>query len=238
MAEGEAGRRRILLEARRLEWAAEQGISVPPLVAVAPDGSWLATERVPDDQPAGPTYVESAVATARTIAGAEPPPASLLEARDSGRPSRWTLPVRVARLAASGIDVRAFARARRQARRLPADELAHGDYHPGNVLFDRRSGRVFVMDMELLGLAPMGTDLLTLWCGLESADDREAVLVAILAGTTRADRERLHHWLALRWLADVTLLPRRGESERRALLQHSLARVDEAHANAAAWTRS
>ncbi|MDP9341643.1 MAG: aminoglycoside phosphotransferase family protein [Actinomycetota bacterium] len=244
VADSPAGRRRILLETGRLQWAALSGISAPAVVAAAPDGSWLATERVADDVPAGPAYVRAAVALAEAVAAAPPPPPSFLAGSEERRASRWTLPARLARLAASPIDVREFVAVRRRALTLPADQLAHGDYHPGNVLFDATSGRAFVTDMEFLGMAPRGTDLMTLWCGLERSEDRDAVLEAVLAGATDPERTRLavlHHWLALRSLADVALVPRRFRhpgTDHPALLGHSMARAREARADAAAWTRS
>ncbi len=243
VADTRAGRRRILFEAERLAWAVEHGISVPPVVAAAPDGSWLATRRVPDDTPAGEAYVEGAISIARAFQAAASPPPSVPTDGRGRRAPRWSLPVRMARLAASPIPIREFATVRRRARALPADVLAHGDFHPGNLLFDRDSGRVFVTDMESMGFAPNGTDLLTLWCGLDHAEDRDAVLDALLSGTGREEREPLavlHHWLALRWLGDVTLVPRRFrvEDDREARIEHAMARLDEAREHAGTWGRT
>ena len=105
VADSAEGRRRIHLEAKRLAWAAQHGIGVPPVVAVSPDGSWLATARVPDDEPAGPAYVHAALAVAEAVGTAPLPPPSLLAGTEERRASRWTLPVRLLRLAVSPIDV-------------------------------------------------------------------------------------------------------------------------------------
>ena len=75
-------------------------------------------------------------------------------------------------------------------------------------------------------------------------EDRDLVLEAVLEGTTAAERTRLavlHHWLALRWVADAALVPRRHRhagTDHPAVLRHALDRLGEARRNASAWTRT
>jgi hypothetical protein len=226
-----AGRGRILLESRRLGWAREIGVPVPDAVAMDPEGTWLATALVADDPPRGAAYVGGALDAAERIAGAEPSP-DVFGGVATRRAARWSMPLRVLRMAASPIDVKEFAAARRRAGALPEDGLAHGDFHPGNVLYDAAGRSVWVTDWEMLDHAPRGTDALTLWCGLDEADDRELVNEALAAGTSAEERRRLaalRHWLALRTLADVTLTGRRHRDRNHESMQaEAVARVAEA----------
>jgi len=100
------------------------------------------------------------------------------------------------------------------------------------VLFDAGSGTVHVTDWENLGLAPGGTDQLTLWCGLDGEDDRELAMDGLLFGTGRDERDRLlalRHWLALRTTADVALTPVRfRDPNHDRMLKEALDRVREA----------
>src|SRR5205814_980640 len=83
-------------------------------------------------------------------------------------------------------------------------------------------------------LAPAGTDLLTLWCGLDRPEDRGLVLEAVLEGPTAAERTRLavlHHWPAPRGVADAALAPRRPRHagpDCPAVLPHALDRLGRA----------
>ncbi len=236
LAGDSAGRARVRLERARSEWAREHGIPTPAVVAAAEDGSWLVVERVPDDAPEGAAYVKAALEAALAFADAPAPPAALLRGSTSRRASRRTLPVRLARMVRWGVDLREFAAVRREALRLPPDTMSHRDFTVGNVLFDAARGRVHVMDLEFMGLAPRGMDPLTLWCGLDAREDREAVVDALLSGADGRERDRLgvlHRWLALRSFADRAVAPpwlrepdRIGESARL---------VAEARRNAAEW---
>lgn len=237
LAGGEPERTRVWLEALRLRWAASVGIPVPAVVEVDRRFRWLAVERVPDDPPEGRDYVRAALFAGRTVASAPPPPVDVVGAARPRRASRRSIPVRLARMVRSPLDVAEFRAVRRAALALPSVELAHGDFHPANVLFDRRSGRVRLIDFEFLGLAPRGTDPLMLWTALDRSEDRHAVIDAVLTGTSPEERERLavlHRWLALRVLADLVTLPA-AYRDRRAI-DGAAARVREARANAERWT--
>jgi len=235
LADDDRGRARILLEARRLAWALDSGIPAPRVEGLSPDGAWVVTERVPDDLPAGPGFVQAALTTADAVATAVPPPELLAGSKPRRRP-RHTVPLRLLRMAASPVSVLEFRSARSLAMALPPDTLAHGDFHSGNVLYDSRLGVARVTDMENLAFAPRGTDPLTLWCGLDRAEDRDAVIDRLLAGSDRAERARLgllHHWLALRTLADVALETPSLRDER--MTAEAIDRVREARAHARAW---
>ena len=248
LAEGPGHRGRIRLEAERRAWAARHAIPVPPVVATAPDHSWMITGRVAVDPPEGEGYVLAAAATAAAFAAAtDVPPApdggevggGASGIRGRGRRRRpWQLPLRLLKMLRGRIDVREFLEVRRQVLALPAEVIAHGDFHPGNVLLDAAADVAHAVDLESVGPAPAGTDLLTMWCELQRPADRDAVLELLLADAD-ADRRRelalVHRWLALRTLADRVIAPRRYRDERR--IRFAAARAAEARRDAAAWTR-
>jgi hypothetical protein len=238
MGDTPSGRARILLESARLLWAAGHRIPVPAVVASAPDGAWLVTARVADDQPQGPGYVAAALSAASAFAKAPRPPASILSGSRGRRAPRKTLASRLGRMRAGGLSIAEFALSRRRALRLPVDTLSHCDFHPDNVLYDAAKAQVHVTDLESLGMAARGTDQLTLWCGLDSADDRQAVVQGVLVGADGQDRKRLaalHLWLALRTLSDLAVMT--GTHFDPARVEEAAQRVAEARRNADSWTR-
>lgn len=235
LAWDERGRARVRREARRLRWAAEAGIPVPPLVDGDARGSWIAVRRVRDDPPVGAVYVEAALAAASSVAGAAPPPAAVLQGTRTRRAPTASRPIRMFRMWSAGMDLREFASARAAAGALPHDTLAHGDFHLANVLFDALAGCVHLVDLEYLSYAPKGTDALMLWAGLDRREDREAVVEALLR-PPEADRVRLavlHRWLALRVLADLVIAPPHEREPHR--IVEAFALVDEARENARRW---
>ena len=227
-------RARLRQEASCLRWAAAAGVTVPGVLLERP--AWMATERLPNDPPAGAGFVEAVVANVRRVAAA-PSPAHLLEGARN-RASRRNLVVSAARIARSPLGLRAFLEARRAGRNLPADALSHGDFYLNNLLHDAGRGRVGVIDWETLGLAAQDFDLLMLWPQLEAEADRAALLEAALAAPG-ADRERvgrLHWWLAVRYVAVLVdeEPPSRWGGER---MERALRLAREARANCSRWTR-
>lgn len=206
----EATRARLVHEQAALGLLAGRAVPVPRPVAVDEDAGWLLVERAAEHRAAGPAYVEAAVQAAAAIAAvplpalAEPP----LRAAGRGgsgarRAPRRGLALRTLRSLLGPVPVRAFLRHRAAAARLPRTTTAHGDFHPGNVLWDAHARRVTVIDLELLAPAPVGLDLCQLWCGLEEAADRDLVLAALRA-LPGAQPDVLLPWIAVRSLADVT----------------------------------
>ena len=238
LAGDEEGRRRILLEVRRLAWARREGLRVPPMVGHAADGSWLVSERVPNDPPVGPGYVGAAAQAARMLAAAPPPPSEVLEGSYGRRAPRRGRLLRLARLAAGGVSVREFVGLRRAVAALRADALSHGDYHPNNILYDAGAGAVTLTDFEMLGMAPWGSDLLLMWVTLDHDDDRERLLAELLEGADEHERSRLgllHRWITLRVLAERVALPR-GRREREPI-EEARDLVARSRENARGWSR-
>jgi Phosphotransferase enzyme family len=196
------GRDDLALERRGRAWAAGNGVRTPRVLDAGAD--WMVGELWPAGRSAGAEFVTEAVAAATRIQAA---PASSWMLTDG---DRWRAPARgrlrrIARQVRSGLPLREFARVRRIAAELPRPTVAHGDYHPGNLLFDERAGRLAVIDWTHAGPAPRHTDLVRLWGQLPSDDDSAALIEAVLRTTPRAGRPdlgALWHWLALRQLAE------------------------------------
>jgi len=242
IAHDDRTRARIREEADRLGWAARNGIPVPAVVEARPD--WLVTTRaVNDGVTSGRPYVEAAVAAARAIAAAEEPPPSLRAPVAAHGGGRWAGLVRLARIVRSPLPPGEFRAVRAAAAGLRRDTLAHGDYVLHNILFDRAKSSVTVIDWEFLTRAPAHQDLLMLWPRLEEADDRALVLEEV--ERTAADRPGgdlrragvLHHWLAVRYLADLVTKFAPGEWNR-PRIDAAVARLAEARATRARWEKA
>ena len=237
IAHDERTRARIREEAERLAWAARNGIPVPEVVESRP--GWLVTTRaVNDGVTSGRAYVEAAIGAARAIARAPEPPPSLrapVAAHGGGRRAGL---VRLSRIVRSPLPPGEFRAVRAAAGALRRDTLAHGDYVLHNTLFDGSKAAVTIIDWEFLTRAPAHQDLLLLWPRLEEADDRALVLEEV-ERTTKDRRAAgvLHHWLAVRLLADlVTKVP--PAEWNRPRIEASVDRVHEARATRARWEKT
>ena len=227
-------RARIREEAERLRWAARCGIPVPEIRDQRPE--WLITSRaVNDDVTSGKAYVDAAVAAARAIAGAPEPPPSVRGPAPAHGGGRRAGAQRLYRILRSPLSPAEFKAARAAAAALPRDTLSHCDFVLHNILFDRSKATVTVIDWEFLNYHPAGFDLCLLWPRLSEPDDREQVLdAAQAAAPDRGALAVLHHWLAVRYLADlVTRFPRPQWSAER--IAQATRRLAEARAHASAW---
>ena len=234
IAHDDRTRARIRDEADRLAWAARNGIPVPAVVEQR--GDWLATTRaVNDGVTSGRAYVEAAIGAAGAIAGAVEEPPSLRAPLAAHGGGRWAGVVRLSRIVRSPLSPAEFRAARAAAATLPRDTLAHGDYVLHNILFDASKSSVTVIDWEFLTRAPAHQDLLMLWPRLEDADDRALVLEEV-ERTTKDRRAAgvLHHWLAVRLLADLVTKFAPAEWDR-PRIQATVERVNEARATRARW---
>ena len=234
IAHDDRTRNRIREEAERLAWAARNGIPVPAVVDSRPD--WLVTSRaVNDGVTSGRLYVEAAVGAARAIAGAGEPPPNLRAPVAAHGGGRWAGLVRLSRIVRSPLSPGEFRATRAAAAALPRDTLAHGDYVLHNILFDSSKASVTIIDWEYLTRAPAHQDLLMLWPRLTEPDDRALVLEEV-ERTTKDRREAgvLHHWLAVRLLADLVtkFAPAQWDRLR---IEATVARVNEARATRARW---
>jgi hypothetical protein len=234
IAHDDRTRNRIREEADRLAWAARNGIPVPAVVDSQAD--WLVTSRaVNDGVTTGRPYVEAAVGAARAISTAPEPPPNLrapVAAHGGGRRAGL---VRLSRIVRSPLSPGEFRAARAAAAALPRDTLAHGDYVLHNILFDAQKASVTIIDWEYLTRSPAHQDLLMLWPRLTEADDRALVMEEV-ERTTKDRRAAgvLHHWLAVRLLADLVTKFAPGEWDR-PRIEATLARVNEARATRARW---
>ena len=236
IAHDDRTRNRVKEEAARLAWAARNGIPVPAVVDQREE--WLVTSRAVNDQvTSGQPYVEAAIAAARAIAAASEPPPSLrapVAAHGGGKKAGM---VRLSRIVRSPLSPGEFRDARAAQAELPRDTLAHGDYVLHNILFDTAKASVTVIDWEFLTRGPAHQDLLMLWPRLEEADDRALVLEEV--ERTAKDRRGagvLHHWLAIRLLADLVtkFAPSDWDKGR---ISATVERVKEARATRDRWER-
>lgn len=234
IAYDDATRSRIGQEAERLAWAARQGIPVPEVVDVRPE--WLVTRRaVNDEVTSGAAYVAAAIRAARTISSAPEPPPSLRAPVAAHGGGRREGAQRLYRVVRSPLSPAEFRTVRAAAARLPRDTLAHGDYVLHNVLFDRSAGTVTIIDWEYLTYAPPQFDLCMLWPRLTEAADRAQLAGELLsAAPDRAALGVLHHWLAVRHLADLVTKAAPADWDR-ARIGAAVERVTEARSNARSW---
>lgn len=236
IAHDDRTRGRIRDEADRLGWAARNGIPVPAVVEQR--GDWLATTRaVNDGVTSGRAYVEAAIGAAGAIAAAVEEPPSLRAPLAAHGGGRWAGVVRLSRIVRSPLSPPEFRGARAAAATLPRDTLAHGDYVLHNILFDTSKGSVTIIDWEFLTRAPAHQDLLMLWPRLEEADDRALVLEEV-ERTTKDRRAAgvLHHWLAVRLLADLVTKFAPADWDRRRI-DATVERVREARQTRARWEK-
>jgi len=236
IAHDDRTRNRIREEAERLAWAARNGIPVPAVVDRR--DQWLVTSRAVNDRvTGGRPYVEAAIAAARAIAAAPEPPPSLRAPVAAHGGGRWAGAVRLSRIVRSPLSPGEFQAARAAHAGLARDTLAHGDYVLHNILFDASKASVTVIDWEFLTRGPAHQDLLMLWPRLEEADDRALVLEEV--ERTAADRRAagvLHHWLAVRLLADLVTKFAPSEWDR-PRIEATVERVNEARATRDRWER-
>ncbi|MGH9039008.1 MAG: aminoglycoside phosphotransferase family protein, partial [Acidimicrobiia bacterium] len=235
VAHDEASRARIHVEAGRLLWAARFRLPVPEVVECG--SGWLLTTRAPNHEPLPDgRYVAAAIDGARMISGVPTPPPDLYGRHPAHGGSRRVGAVRLARLLRSPIRPSEFRMLRRSVGQLARDRLAHGDFHPRNILFDRARGSVVVIDWEFLSYQPANYDLCLLWPRLPSASDRDAVLEAALDDAPDlASLGLLHRWLAVRYLADLVTKTAAQQWDK-GCIALAVARVVEARVNAATWS--
>jgi aminoglycoside phosphotransferase (APT) family kinase protein len=77
----------------------------------------------------------------------------------------------------------------------------HGDFHRNNLLVG--DGPLWVIDWELSGRGPAGSDLLHLWCSLDDEEDRERLYRGIVE---LIGRRHEHALLKLRYSAMVATI--------------------------------
>lgn len=145
----------------------EGPLRAPPVLESGPD--WLLEAAVEPETFRGAGHVELVAAAAERLQSLELPELPPRRGRGSTRARL--------RLLASPLPLADLRRARKimSELRLPL-VTTHGDFHPGNVLLG--GGAAWVVDWELSGQGPAGSDLLHFGSTVESAEDRERLLEA------------------------------------------------------------
>jgi hypothetical protein len=167
---------------------AEGPLRAPTVFDRGPD--WLLEAAIEPEPFGGAAHAEVVAAAAARLQSLELPELP-------PRPGRGRARARL-RLIASPLPVADLRRARRimAELRLPL-VTTHGDFHPGNVLIS--GGAAWVVDWELCGHGPAGSDLLLFGSTIDSAEDRERLLEAAveLAGD-RSEALRLAYAVLVR----------------------------------------
>lgn len=170
---------------------------------LASGAGWMLEEAVAPEPFGGAGHVALVVDAAARIQGLELPPAPPRMAHGSTRSLRRL------RLLVGPLPVRDL----RQAKRiLETEELplvtTHGDFHPRNVLIEE--GVAWVVDWELSGRGPVGSDLLHFAAVVDDPADSEALTAAALelAGPEqRAEILRLRYAIFVRAAAAKLATP-------------------------------
>ena len=167
---------------------AEGALRAPPVLERGSD--WLLETAIDPEPFGGTAHVELVAAAAERLQGLELPALP-------GRPGRGRARARL-RLLTSPLPVADLRRARRLlAETRLRSVTTHGDFHPGNVLI--RGGAAWVVDWELAGHGPAGSDLLHFASTVDNPEDRERLLEAAvqLAGD-RSEALRLAYAVLVR----------------------------------------
>ena len=142
-------------------------LRAPPVLESGPD--WLLEIAIEPKRFGGQAHVDLVTAAAEQLQALDLPELP-------ARPRRGSFRARL-RMLVSPLPVADLRRARRvlaESRLLSV--TTHGDFHPGNVLIS--GGAAWVVDWELCGHGPTGSDLLHFASTVESGEDRERLLEA------------------------------------------------------------
>ena len=146
---------------------ADGPLRAPPVLERGLD--WLLETAVDPEPFGGTAHAELVAAAAERLQGLELPELP-------GRPGRGSMRARLT-LLASPLPLADLRRARRVlAETRLRSVTTHGDFHPGNVLIS--GGAAWVVDWELCGHGPAGSDLLHFASTVDSAEDRERLVEA------------------------------------------------------------
>jgi hypothetical protein len=191
--------------------------------------SWMLEVGIRRRPWAGAEDVDAVLAAGERISTLDLPPVP----RGGARSALWASLARRIRLTRSPLPLADVVRARRMGagRSLPR-VTSHGDFHAKNVLIDERA--TWVVDWELTGHRPAGTDPLRFWTTVERHEDRERLwegTVALVGARHRRALAELRYVLLVRTIANklTDVHPERREPEAAAAL---LALLPEVRAEA------
>jgi hypothetical protein len=180
----------------------DEGAARAPRV-LASGSDWMLEEAVTAESFGGPEHVALVAEAAARIQDLELPQAPALvphgRSRRAGR----------LRLLRGPLSMRDIGRAKRilAASELPLVAI-HGDFHPGNVLIEK--GAAWVVDWELSGRGPAGSDLLHFSSVVADPEDSEALHEAaqdLVGPGKRAEVLRLRYAMFVRAVAAKLATP-------------------------------
>lgn len=142
---------------------------------------WMVEERIVPEPPVMEAVANAAVAVA-SLTLPDRPGAEAREGRMHALRRRLSL------LGTSLVRDAARAKAIMRDSALPS-VTSHGDFHPNNVFVS--GGTVWVVDWELAGTAPAGSDSLRYWCAVEAPEDRHVLFEALVSRLGEEHRQTL-----------------------------------------------
>jgi hypothetical protein len=202
---------RIRREVEGRRWAASHGIPTAETVARDVGDRWLVSRRVADEPGEPATYLAAALEMSQRIQRLPHP--CFATSGSTWRAPRRSVPLRVARMAQAGIDLRAFVTARGAVEVLPHDTTVHNDYHRQNVLNTAALGHVTVIDWEFTALGPRHQDMVRLIVDIQDASVAQAAWLMLVDSVPPADHGALAaqlRWLTIRTYASEVTVSRRA----------------------------
>jgi hypothetical protein len=177
----------------------EGPLRAPPVLARG--RSWMLDVGIRRRPWAGTEDVDAVLAAAERVSALDLP---VVPPGGGWSALRASLARRV-RLIRSPLPLADVVRARRMgpARSLPR-VTSHGDFYAENVLIDERAA--WVVDWELTGRRPAGTDPLRFWTTLERPEDRDRLwegTVALVGARHHRALAELRYVLLVRTIADM-----------------------------------
>lgn len=217
LARSVSDRGRLLREVEGRQWARNIGIHGPTVVAVGPDGAWLASARLRPTPSTQAAFIDASLHVTDLLHRADPPDWSS-RGEDWRAPARTRL-VRAAQLVLAGVDPIEFARVRRSAEILPAVVPVHGDYHPANIIDTTATdATVNIVDWEYAVTGPRYHDALRFAGTLDDEADMRSVWDRIASAAPRAGRRSPRRRALRTYAGEVTA--RRAEREPAAMIRY------------------
>jgi hypothetical protein len=174
----------------------------PAVYAAGP--RWMLEQAVESEPCVGAAAVDAIAAAAAEVAVLPLPPGPRQRGVDIGRRAKV-----LAGIARSALPMQHMWRARRALSRIDMPQVpAHGDFHSGNLLYER--GVLWVVDWELSGLRPAGHDLMQAWTTLQRSEDRQRLFetaVSLIGHRYQSQLERLRYAAAVATAVDKLAAP-------------------------------
>ena len=172
-------------------------LRAPQVIGSGPD--WMLEVGMTSTGFRGDDAVETLIAAATRLQGL-----SLPELEDHPQASGGGALKRRVKLLGSGLKVRDLYAAKRILTEPKLPEVtSHGDFHIGNVFYEKDA--LWVVDWEMAGRRSAGYDLMQFWGSVERTEDRDLLFegtVEMIGEEHRRDLARLRYALLVRTIAN------------------------------------